>query len=206
VLSTFDADKCLALARRLAPNRTWQVPTLVAIDPDRCCLKANDDPRAKYLQTPIRQWWESVTSKPADEDLAVQRRMIQKRLELVAMFHRTGVPLLAGTDMGVPWVYPGFSLHDELAWFVRAGLTPAEALRTATLNPARYFDRTDDLGSISAGKLADLVLLEANPLSDIGNTRRIRAVVADGQLFDRSALDHLLSDIAERRQKAAGLN
>jgi imidazolonepropionase-like amidohydrolase len=87
--------------------------------------------------------------------------------------------------MGVPWVYPGLSLHDELGWLVRAGLTPAEALRTATLNPAIYFGRTADLGTVAAGKLADLVLLDADPLTEIGNTRRVSAVILDGQLFDR---------------------
>lgn len=91
----------------------------------------------------------------------------------------------------------GFPLHDELAIFVEAGLTPLEALRTATLNPARYLEATDSLGTVEAGKLADLVLLEANPLEDIANTQRIRAVVLNGRLLDRDALDALLT-VAER--------
>jgi imidazolonepropionase-like amidohydrolase len=200
VLSTFSVEKCEALAKRLATNHTWQVPTLVVIDPDRCCRRASDDPRAKYVSAAIRKWWES-TSLDSPDDLPLQRRMFQKRLEIVALLHRRGVPLLAGTDMGLPWVYPGLSLHDELGWLVRAGLTPAEALRTATLNPAIYFGRTADLGTVAAGKLADLVLLDADPLTDIGNTRRVSAVVLNGQLFDRSTIDKLLDDVAQRAQK-----
>ena len=199
VIATFNAQKCEALADRFARHHTWQVPTFVAIDPDRCCKDASDDPRAKFLSAPIREWWESASSTPlSKDDLAIQRRMFQMRLDIVGMFHRRGVPLLAGTDMGIPWVYPGFSLHDELAWFVRAGLTPAEALRTATLNPARYFDRTHDFGSVATGKVADLVLLDADPLRDIANTRTVSAVVLDGHLFDQATIRTLLEAVAEK--------
>jgi len=122
------------------------------------------------------------------------------------MMGRAGVKLLAGTDSPMPWCYLGFSLHDELALFVRAGLTPAEALRTATINPARFLGREKDLGTISKGKIADLVLLDANPLQDIRNTTRINAVVFNGRLFDRAALDRMLTNVEAEatasRQKA----
>jgi len=108
--------------------------------------------------------------------------------------HRAGVPILAGTDVGNPFVYPGFSLHDELGLLVEAGLTPAAALRAATLDPARYLGVADSLGSVARGKRADLVLLDADPLADIANTRRIRAVVARGRYLDRAALDALLAE------------
>jgi imidazolonepropionase-like amidohydrolase len=101
-----------------------------------------------------------------------------------------------------PYCFPGFTLHDELARLVESGLTPMEGLQAATLNPARYFGREKDLGSIQPGKLADLVLLDADPLRDIHNTTRIRAVFADGRLFDRAALDKLLRD-AEAAAKPA---
>jgi Amidohydrolase family len=199
VLATFSARKCEALAKQFASRHTWQVPTFVAIDPDRCCKRADDDPRARFLPVPIREWWESAAStRLSDHDLAVQRRMFRKRLEIVGIFRRHGVPLLAGTDMGMPWVYPGFSLHDELKALVRAGLSPAEALRTATINPARYWNRAHELGGIGPGKLADLVLLDADPLADIGNTRRIRAVILGGQLFDRDTIDKLLNETSQR--------
>jgi imidazolonepropionase-like amidohydrolase len=200
-LATFSREKCEALARRFARAGTWQVPTFVATDPDRCCVRASDDPRARYLPGPIRQWWEGAAPAAApDGDRATPRRMLEKRLEIVGMFHRFGVPLLAGTDAGIPWVYPGLSLHDELAWLVRAGLTPAEALRTATWNPARYLDRTDDFGSVARGRLADLVLLDANPLRDIANTRTVHAVVLDGQLFDQASIRRLLDGVADWAQ------
>lgn len=129
------------------------------------------------------------------------RRMLQKRLEIVGMFHRFGVPLLAGTDAPIPWVYPGLSLHDELAWLVRAGLTPAEALRTANVNPARFLDRTGDFGNVAPGMLADLVLLDANLLRDIANTRTVRAVVLNGELFDEAAIRKWLDFVADRAKR-----
>ena len=120
--------------------------------------------------------------------------------------HRAGVRLLAGTDTG-PTTFmmhsvPGFSLHNVLFGLVLEGLTPLEALRTATLNPAEYLDATDSLGTIAPRKVADLVLLDANPLVDIYNTRRIRAVVANGRMFDRGDLDILLLE-AEQRARGA---
>jgi imidazolonepropionase-like amidohydrolase len=109
--------------------------------------------------------------------------------------HRAGVPFLAGTD-AAPGIYimPGFSLHDELANFVEAGFTPMEALQTATSNAARFLGR-NDIGSVEPGKLADLVLLTANPVADIKNTRKINAVMADGKLMDRAALDRMLAQV-----------
>lgn len=101
--------------------------------------------------------------------------------------------MLAGTDCPNPYVYPGFSLHDELGLLVHSGLTPAEALRTATINPARFLGLTDSLGTVATGKVADLVLLDANPLGDIANTKRIRAVIQGGRLLNRKALDQLLA-------------
>jgi imidazolonepropionase-like amidohydrolase len=102
--------------------------------------------------------------------------------------NRAGVTLLTGTDLsGFKWISPGASLHDELALFVDAGLTPMQALQAATRNPARFLHV--EAGTIEVGKRADLVLLDANPLDDIRNTRRIDSVVLDGTLFDRSRLD-----------------
>ena len=201
-LATFSQERCEALARRFARAGTWQVPTFVATDPDRCCVRTADDPRARYLPDATRQWWDGAAPSAApDADRVTPRRMLRKRLEIVGMFHRLGVPLLAGTDAPVPFVYPGLSLHDELGWLVRAGLTPAEALRTATWNAARFLGRTDDFGSVTAGKLADLVLLDANPLRDIANTRTVRAVVLDGELFDQAAISKWLDFVADRAKR-----
>jgi imidazolonepropionase-like amidohydrolase len=118
------------------------------------------------------------------------------------MMQRAGVGLLAGTDTHNPYVLPGFSLHDELALLVEAGLSPLEALQAATLNPARFLKMTDSLGTIAPGKLADFVLLDANPLADIHNTTKIRAVVANGRYLDRAALDAVLAGV-ERAASAS---
>jgi imidazolonepropionase-like amidohydrolase len=121
---------------------------------------------------------------PASKELVDGGALLfAKRLQLVKELHTSGVPILVGTDAPLRPSPPGFGLHDELSLLVRAGLTPLEALRGATFEPARYLAATDSLGSIEPGKVADLVLLDGDPLADISNTRRISAVVANGRLF-----------------------
>jgi imidazolonepropionase-like amidohydrolase len=119
---------------------------------------------------------------------------------MMDIVQRVGMPLLAGTDLGfggeVSWRrLSGFALHAELAMMVAEGLTPLNALQSATLNPAKLLHATDSLGTVAPGKLADLVLLDADPLADITNTTTIRAVVANGRYFDRAALDGLLTEV-----------
>jgi len=105
---------------------------------------------------------------------------------------RAGVHVLTGTDAPLRNSPPGFGLHEELTLLTRGGMAPFEALRAATLEPARYFGMLDSLGTVEAGKIADLVVLEANPLQDIRNTRRIVAVVANGRLYARAERERLL--------------
>ena len=114
--------------------------------------------------------------------------------------NRAGVNLLAGTDLAARGLYPGFSLHEELTLLVEAGLTPLEALQAATRNPARML-KLNELGTIESGKIADLVLLDADPLADIRNTQRIQAVVVNGKLLDRRALDALLAEAEAAAQR-----
>lgn len=116
--------------------------------------------------------------------------------------NRAGVRMIAGTDVLNPFAFPGFSLHDELALLVDAGLTPMQALRAATGGAAEFMGR-NDVGTVKRGNLADVVLLEASPLENIRNTTRIAAVVANGHLYDRAVLDRLLAD-AERVAATAG--
>src|SRR5262249_3513429 len=138
-----------------------------------------------------------ITKNWSTDPLADREKFVEKELEIVAEMHRAGVRFLAGTDTvaGVR-VYPGFSLHDELTLFVKAGFTPLEALQTATTNPAQYLGLADT-GTIAKGKRADLVLLDANPLDDINNTRKIRAVVLAGRYFSRDDLDELLGRVEQ---------
>jgi hypothetical protein len=138
-----------------------------------------------------------------DLDFALARLVYQKQVELVGMMHRAGVALLAGTDVLNPYCFPGFSLHDELGLLVEAGLTPLEALQAATLNPARFLGKEQEFGTVEEGKRADLVLLDANPLEGISNTQKIAAVVVNGRLLDRAALDALLAQ-AEATAKQPG--
>ena len=123
-----------------------------------------------------------------------QPRDYEFHQKLVALMQREGVGLLAGTDTGDDGVLPGSALHHELELLVGAGLSPAQALRTATLNPARYFGIAAEAGTIGKGKRADLVLLDANPLEDIRNANKISAVVVRGRVLDRKELDRLLKE------------
>ncbi len=130
--------------------------------------------------------------------LSADRQSFANMLRYLRTMHRLGVTkILAGSDLILasmerePEFLPGLSSAEELLFLVEAGLTPVEALQAATLNPAKFLNATDSLGTVAAGKLADLVLLDANPLADITNVLKLRAVVANGRYFDRSALDAL---------------
>jgi imidazolonepropionase-like amidohydrolase len=126
------------------------------------------------------------------DDFARQKVAFARAVDCVGRLHRAGVPILAGTDELNPYVFPGFSLHDELALLVKAGLSPREALRAATINPAKLLGKEATMGTVDVGKAADLVLLDADPLADIANTTKIRAVIVRGRLLDREALDRML--------------
>jgi cytosine/adenosine deaminase-related metal-dependent hydrolase len=140
-----------------------------------------------------RNWQAMLGTDLYREMQSVLGPLVPLYSENARLLNEAGVLLLAGTDVGIPALIPGISLHEELQLLVEAGLTPLQALRTATINPARVLGRTGSLGSIEVGKLADLVLLEADPLADIRNTQQIRAVVADGRLYRRADLDRLLA-------------
>jgi imidazolonepropionase-like amidohydrolase len=203
-LDTYSADKCARLIAQLARNHTWQVPTLVwergqwLVD----VIDYSHDPQLKYApQSWQKKSWPDFTHdiiKELDTDpVADRRRFVQKELELTLAMHRAGVRFMAGTDTAAAVaVLPGSSLHTELEYFVEAGLTPQEALRAATLAPAEFFGREKEMGSVEKNKIADLVLLDANPLADIRNTRKIWAVVLNGRLLTRADLDKMLEQVA----------
>ena len=200
VLESYDEGKAQALFARFKRNHTWQCPTLTVLD-NISHLKdgsLTNDFRLKFMDEETLKFWIPTNDfrfqNMSPEMWQMLQRARQKREEVVGKMQRAGVGLLAGTDTPNPYCFPGFSLHDELGRLVESGLTPMEALQAATLNPARYLDRLEDLGAVQPGKLADLVLLDANPLQDIHNTVRIRAVFADGRYYDRSALDQFLRD------------
>ncbi len=127
--------------------------------------------------------------------IAAQTAYFQRELELVRDLQHSGVRIMAGTDAPNAYVIAGFSLHDELALLVKAGLTPMEALQTATRAPAEFLGELASSGTIERGKLANLILLDANPLDDIKNTTRINAVVQAGRFISRKDLDKMLADV-----------
>jgi len=197
-VATIDERKCARLLARLAERQTWQVPTLVVL---HMAARITDpafrhDRRLKYVSPAVRQFWSAAAEDARAGVGLVPEETWQWYLTAVRWMRRAGVPLLAGTDVQNPYVFPGFSLHEELALLVEAGLTPAEALRTATLNPAIFLEATDSLGTVDVGKVADLVLLDADPLIDIRNTTRIRGVLLRGRYLDRRVLDSLLAGAA----------
>jgi imidazolonepropionase-like amidohydrolase len=201
VRDTYDDSTCRALARTYIEHGTWLVPTS-----DTKAHGVPDDSlrtgHRGYAYAPARDRAEWARLPVMDSaQAAVARAGFGHSLALVGLMSRNGVGIMAGTDANA-WQEFGFSLQDELALMVAAGLSPLEALRTATLNPARFLHATDSLGSVATGHVADLVLLDANPLLDIHNTRRIRAVLRAGRLFDRAALDSLLD---QARRVADGM-
>lgn len=196
VLDTFSEEKVKLLGERFARNGTWFVPTLTvhrgfAFLDDPSFI---EDSRLRYMPEAIKGYWKTQRERTPDEVIRRSRLYYAKDLQIVGLMHRAGAKLLAGSDMMNPHIYPGFSLHDELTLLVEAGLTPFEALQTATVNPAKFFGRENEFGAVERGKLADLVLLEANPLENISHTRRINAVVVNGKYLPKESLQKLLAE------------
>ena len=204
--SSYSERKAMELFARFVKNKTWVCPTLVAqhgalsLDND----DSRQDPRLKYIPPGTREFWRNY----AGEARTDYEKLSRMQLKIVGDMKLAGVGLLAGTDTPVPYCFPGFALHDELELLVRAGLSPMEALRTATYNPAKHFGQLDSMGTVERGKVADLVLLDANPLQDIRNTQRIAAVVVDGKIFNKPALQNMFAQVealeALHRAAAAG--
>ena len=203
-VQSFDAARCAALAQRIAMSETWLVPTFTVLRSvaylDDSTLK--QDPRLTYIPKFFSASWDprqdfrfrAVTA----QGWADRKRIHARQLEIGRIMFRGGVKFLAGTDLSNPWIFPGFSLHDELANFVAIGMTPLQALQTATLNPARFYAAVDSMGTVGVNKVADLVVLDANPLADIRNVSRIHAVVANGRLIDAQQRAALLKDAEAR--------
>jgi imidazolonepropionase-like amidohydrolase len=203
--ASYDEGKAANVFAHLARNGTWLVPTFSAVVPDSEIfdVRVTTDPRLKYIPPAIQKRWTEAASAGA----AIKSKSFERKLQIVGAIHRAGVPLLAGTDTAwiQPYTYAGFSLHDELALLVRAGLTPMESLQAATINSARFLGMEKDLGTIEKGKIANLVLLDADPFADIHNTTKISKVFLTGKEFDRAALDQMLQN-AEIAAKSATVN
>jgi imidazolonepropionase-like amidohydrolase len=161
---------------------------------------ARDARRRLASRTLLAQWTFALDLKRFEgpSDAASRARSLRRQLDDLRHARAAGVPLLVGTDFGVSLVYPGYGVHDELRLLVaEAGLTPLEALRAATIAPARAMGMAESLGTIAPGRTADLVLLDGDPLRDVANTSRIHAVVARGRVLRRADLDTLLDRAAD---------
>ncbi len=183
---------------------TWYVPTHLTRWSDAYAedARVRDDALLRYLHPLMKRQCledldETLAEDPSPAARETYRRFYRKGLELTGEAHRAGVKILAGTD----YIVAGADLHRELQQLASAGLAAPDVLRTATLHPAEYFGLQGQYGTVEPGKVADLVLLDANPLQDIRNTQRIRAVVFNGNLYDRAALDRI-SSYVERQARS----
>ncbi len=193
------------LALLAKENETWLCPTLITIasaaDQGRSLEGLRSSPTLGYVHPLLQSKWltsNNYNKHATQGSLARLEKMMEFNNRLVKAFKKAGVPIVAGTDAGTSGVVWGFSLHDELELLVSAGLTPEEALTSATRLPATWLGIDSLIGTVEVGKFADLVLLDANPLENIKNTRTIAGVFVNGQWVDKEQIDAMLSDLAKR--------
>ena len=193
-------ETCDSLIQTLKENNTWVCPTLVLYDYKAYCYEQRilHKENLKYIEDSIVQRWEESRTNRVDrikneEEWKTLQKRYENQINVVTQLYRSGINILTGTDVaGTPYVLPGFSIHDELSLLVKAGLSEYEALKCATFNPAKYLAIDDLHGSIESGKIANLVVLDENPIDNIENTMKIFGVVRKGKFLDRKYLEDLL--------------
>jgi imidazolonepropionase-like amidohydrolase len=198
--ASFSKEKADKLWQELVRNKTWVVPTLVAM---RAIAQQREEaqsapPELAYLPPELRKSWspEEIEKQISPEIARWYFAQFQNDMKIARFLHEAGVQMMAGSDSLDPFNFPGSSLHEELKLLTEAGFTPRQALEAATSKPAEFLKATGEggWGTIQPGRAADLVLLDADPLADIANTRKISAVIVGGKFFDRAALDRLLEE------------
>ncbi len=198
LISTFSEKRFDSICSVLAKSSMWLCPTLTV---NRAMSYLNDsifinDNRIAYLPEYIINIWNQKMnpySKSQIDNFANSARVRYLfELSLIGKMNEKGVKFIAGTDFPNPYVFPGFSLHDELSLMVKGGMPTLDALRSATINPAIFMNKKADFGSVEVGKLASLVLLNKNPLENIENTKTIEIVIIQGKVYNRRALDLML--------------
>ena len=202
MVDEYDPKICAEVFRTFVKNGTWITPTHGTRKMDAFADNAafRNDGRRRYvlLQQQVA-WLQDADGMVAGDSTAAGRKSFMdfytKGRELTGAAYKAGVKVMLGTDSGDSFIFPGDGVHDELGELVKAGLTPAEALRAGTFAGAEFLDRTAEFGSVRPGRFADMVVLDANPLDNIANSRKIRAVVQNGRLFDRAALDSMLASV-----------
>jgi imidazolonepropionase-like amidohydrolase len=209
VMESFDETYALSAYRKLAGNGTAVVPTLTISRVTAYLDQENhwNDDYLKYLGQGLKNtyWWR-VNRAVGDskEAIDLRHRIFEKSASLLPLLKKSGVTIIAGTDAGYlnSFDYPGLGLHTELELMVKYGLSPLEALQASIINGPAFFDKQNMYGKIDTGYRADLILLSANPLDTITNTRKIHAVIHDGQYFSREALDKLLTEAEKNAAKS----
>lgn len=208
-MDTFDDSLAMIVYKKIAANGTAFTPTL-NISRTLAYLDTDDHSKDEYLnyigpglvKTYI---WRLTRAANDDAKTIAQRHARYEKVKtILPLLHKAGVMIIAGTDSGYlnSYVYPGRALHEELVLFVEAGLTPLEALQTAILSGPAFLNQSGHFGTFAPGKSADILILNQNPLSDIGATQNINAVVLKGKLYNRMALDSILQAV---KQKALSL-
>lgn len=200
-------EKVKKVADVLKANNTWIVPTLLSGSRTSYMdvLDTVKDNRLSYLPLWLTNSWKESNDfrvrnwKP--QDWADAKTSYQKRIVYLGLLNRNKVLVLAGTDLPNPYCIPGFGLHDEFELMNGAGLNPLEVLQSATLNPAKYLNKTDSLGTISVNKYADILLLSENPLENISNTRKIEGLVVNGKWYNKQNLETLKQKAKEYSEK-----
>lgn len=205
-LENFSQERADSLYRTLAGKKTFLCPTLgvqrwTAYGDE---MASKPDTRQRYIDPKTLVYWAPSMNMLTKYRTPAYKKWVKvryaKHLEQIPRQQALGVQLLAGTDLTVPYTYPGSSVHDEVRLFAEAGLTPLAALRTATTHPIAFFGLQNKLGSVSAGKLAEIVLLDGNPLSDLHSLDQIDAVITHGQVFRKAELQAMMATAASVAQ------
>ena len=201
----YSEQEAQQFAQMLKDNGTWLSPTLTTMVWIASQVRSLDELKAsstlQYVHPLLQSKWltaNNYNKKSSPENIAYFDKFVKFHVLLVRACKAAGVPMVVGTDAGTSGVVAGFSVHDELALLVEAGLTPEEVLISATRLPATWLGIDSEVGTVETGKLADLVLLEANPLNDIKNTRKIAGVFINGNWLDKATINATLLDLSKR--------
>ena len=193
-ISNEDPEVCAGMTEAL--KATITVPTLRmnSMDLHIPFMRADFDQAMELIPASVQQEWEAARTALLASEEPVDTTFAEWSLRRTGELHAAGVPIAAGTDTPIGWSIPGYSLHTELEQYVEVGMTPLEALHSATVAPAEYFGLEDEMGQLKVGFIADAVLLTGNPLENIIDTRRVQAVINRGALLTRAQLDSLITE------------
>lgn len=206
IIDTYDPKKAAKLFETFVENGTWHTPTISMWFKNAWfeTEEKKDQAYFKYLPAYMRKYWTPQVNDHLryrhKDFLKTQQALVDHYMRIIGDMNKAGVRLLAGTDTGAnPLCWPGLGVHLEIEMFEKAGLSPIQALQTATINPAIYLGVEEDYGTISKGKFADMILLSENPLESVSNTQKIVGVVKSGSFYSKTRIAEYLEEIAERQ-------